>query len=169
MTPHETLQLFNKTFANLEKWMDKAEAYAKERNFDVDVLTRARLAPDQYDFARQVQLACDQARNTAAYLSGKPGPSHPDTENSFAELHERIRKCAAYVSSVNEADLAGAAERKVSPPWMGGRWLRGHDYLVQMAVPNFFFHVTTAYAILRHNGVPLGKADFIGGLPVQEG
>jgi len=169
MTPHETLQLFNKTFANLEKWMDKAEAYAKERGFDVDVLTKARLAPDQYEFARQVQLACDQAKNTATYLSGKAVPAHPDTEKTFAELRERIHKCASVVGGITAADLEGADDRKVSPPWMGGRWLRGHDYLVEMAVPNFFFHVTTAYAILRHNGVPLGKIDFIGGLPVQEG
>lgn len=168
MTPYETLQLFDKTLATIEKWMDKAEAYAKERGFEVDVLAQSRLAPDQYELARQLQLACDQAKNTAAYLSGKPAPTHQDTEKTFSELSERLRKCATFVGTVQESDLAGSAERKVSPPWMGGRWLRGDDYLGQMAVPNFFFHVTTSYAILRHNGVPLGKADFIGGLPIQE-
>lgn len=168
MTPHDTLQLFAKMLANLEQWMEKAGTYAKERSFEVDVLAAARLAPDQFTFAQQVQSACDQAKYAAAYLGGKPAPSHPDTEQTFAELRERIAKCTGFVATVTEADLAGAGERKVAPPWLGGRWLRGSDYLVHVAVPNFFFHVTTAYALLRHNGVPLGKMDYVGGLPVQE-
>jgi hypothetical protein len=149
--------------------MDKAGEYAKARSFDVDVLAQARLAPDQFSFVQQVQSACDQAKYAAAYLAGKPAPSHPDTEKSFAELRERIRKCTSFVATLQEKDLAGAEERKVAPPWLGGRWLRGGDYLAHMAVPNFFFHATTAYAILRHNGVPLGKPDYIGSLPTQEG
>jgi hypothetical protein len=169
MTPHDALRLFTKTLENLEKWMDKAGEYAKARSFEVDVLAQARLAPDQFTFVQQVQAACDQAKYAAAYLGGKPAPSHPDTEKTFAELRERIRKCTGFVATVSEKDLAGAEERKVAPPWMQGRWLRGRDYLVELAVPNFFFHVTTAYAILRHNGVPLGKMDYIGGLPTREG
>lgn len=169
MTPHETLQLFSKTLDNIDKWMDKATANAKERSFDVDVLAAARLAPDQFSFVQQVQAACDQAKYAAAYLGGKPAPSHPDTEKSFDELRERIAKCTAFLATLKEGDLAGAEERKVAPPWLGGRWLRGGDYLVHVAVPNFFFHATTAYAILRHNGVPLGKMDFVGGMPTQEG
>jgi hypothetical protein len=149
--------------------MEKAEAHAKAKAFDVDVLAQARLAPDQFAFVQQVQSGCDQAKYAAAYLSGKAAPSHPDTEKTFAELRERIRKCATFVASVQEKDLAGADERKVAPPWLQGRWLTGHDYLVDLAVPNFFFHVTMAYAILRHNGVPLGKMDYIGGLPTREG
>lgn len=169
MTPHETLGLFTKMLDNLEKWMDKAAENAKERSFEVDLLAAARLAPDQFSFVQQVQAACDQAKYAAAYLGGKPAPSHPDTEKTFAELRERIRKCTAFVASVGEKDLAGAGERKVAPPWLGGRWLRGSDYVIHVAIPNFFFHVTTAYAILRHNGVPLGKMDYVGGLPAQEG
>ena len=169
MTPHDAIRLFTKTLENLEKWMDKAAEHAKARSFAVDVLAGARLAPDQFTFAQQVQSACDQAKYAAAYLGGKPAPSHPDTETTFAELGERIRKCTAFLASVGEADFSGAAERKVSPPWLQGRWLRGHDYLVHVAVPNFFFHATMAYAILRHNGVALGKMDYIGSLPVQEG
>jgi len=164
MTPHQALQLFTKTLASLEKWIDKAEEYAKSRSFDVEVLVHSRLAPDQYAFVQQVQAACDQAKYAAAYLSGQKPPSHPDSEKTMAELRERIRKCTAFVSAVPEKDLAGAGERKVAPPWLGGRWLRGHDYLVDLAVPNFFFHATMAYAILRHNGVPLGKMDYIGSL-----
>jgi hypothetical protein len=169
MTPHEILRLFTKTLENLEKWMHKAGEHAKARSFEVDVLAQARLAPDQYPFAQQVQTACDQAKYTAAYLSGKPAPSHADTEKTFAELRERIRKCTGFLATVSEKDLAGADERKVAPPWLRGRWLRGRDYLVDMAIPNFFFHVTMAYAILRHNGVNLGKTDYIGSLPTREG
>ena len=168
MTPHDALQLFTKTLDNLEKWMDKAGESAKERSFDVDVLAQSRLAPDQFSFVQQVQAACDQAKYAAAYLGNKPAPSHPDTEKTFAELRERIAKCTAFVASVQEQDLAGAEDRKVAPAWLGGRWLRGHDYLVEVAVPNFFFHATMAYAILRHNGVPLGKIDYIGSMPTRE-
>jgi hypothetical protein len=169
MTPHAALQLFTKTLENLEKWMDKADEHAKARSFDVEVLTQARLAPDQFAFVQQVQSACDQAKYAAAYLGGKQAPSHPDTEKTISELRERIRKCTSFLATVQEKDLAGAEERKVAPPWLGGRWLRGGDYLAHVAVPNFFFHATMAYAILRHNGVPLGKMDYIGSLPTQEG
>ena len=169
MTPHDAIQLFAKTLDNLEKWMDKAGEYAKSRSFDVEVLAQARLAPDQFGFAQQVQSACDQAKYAAAYLGGKQAPSHPDTEKTFDELRQRIRKCTAFLATVAEKDLAGAEDRKVAPPWLGGRWFRGADYLVHVAVPNFFFHATMAYAILRHNGVPLGKADFIGAMPTREG
>ncbi len=168
MTPHDALQLFTKTLENLEKWMEKAGEHAKARSFEVDVLAQARLAPDQFSFVQQVQAACDQAKYAAAYLGAKSAPSHPDTEKTFAELRERIRKCTGFVATVQEKDLAGAEERKVAPPWLQGRWLHGADYLVHVAVPNFFFHVTMAYAILRHNGVQLGKMDYIGSLPTQE-
>ncbi len=168
MTPYETLQLFRKTLDNLSQWMDKAEQSAKERSFDVDVLAQARLAPDQFSFVQQVQSACDQAKYACAYLCDKPAPSHPDTETTFAELRQRIRKCSDFLATAQEGDLAGAEQRRVAPPWLGGRWLLGNDYLIHVAVPNFFFHATTAYAILRHNGVPLGKMDFVGSLPTRE-
>ncbi len=169
MTPHDTIRRFAKTLENLDKWMDKAEEHAKDRGFEVDVLAHSRLAPDQYDFTKQVQSACDQAKFAAAYLTGAKAPSHPDTEQTFSDLRQRIARCAAYLATVKETDFAGAEERKVAPPWMGGKWVRGSDYLAELAIPNFFFHATMAYAILRHNGVKLGKMDYIGGLPMQEG
>jgi hypothetical protein len=169
MTHDDAIRLFAKTLHNLEQWMDKAEQHAKERSFDVDVLAGARLAPDQFAFVQQVQSACDQAKYAAAYLGGKPAPSHPDTEQTFADLRQRIQKCLAFLDTVQAKDLAGAEARKVAPPWLGGRWLRGDDYLVHVALPNFFFHATMAYAILRHNGVTLGKMDYIGSLPTKEG
>ena len=169
MDADDAIRLFAKTLRNLEQCMEKASAYAKAKSFEVDVLARARLAPDQYDFVRQVQSACDQAKYAAAYLGGKAAPSHPDTEQTFGELRQRIEKCVGFLDSVKAKDLAGAAERKVAPPWLGGKWLLGDDYLVHIALPNFFFHATMAYAILRHNGVDLGKMDFIGSMPVREG
>lgn len=168
MNHNDAIRLFSKTLKNLEAWMDKAEAHAKAKSFEVDILAQARLAPDQFSFVQQVQAACDQAKFAAAYLSGGQAPSHPDTEKTFAELRQRIQKCDAYLASVEAESLAGAEDRKVSPAWMKGAWLRGDDYMVQVALPNFFFHATMAYAILRHNGVDIGKMDFIGGLPTQQ-
>lgn len=169
MNAFESIQLFAKGLRNLDGWITRAEESAKARSFDADVLAAARLAPDQYPFAQQVQAACDQAKFAAAYLGNKPAPSHPDTETTMAELHARIAKCLVFVDSVTEADCTGADDRKVAPAWLGGAWLKGSDYLAHVAVPNFWFHATTAYAILRHNGVALGKIDFIGTLPVQQG
>ena len=168
MTASESVRLFAKMLKNLELWLDKAAAHASAKKFEVDVLAGSRLAPDAYDLARQIQAACDQVKYTAAYLGGKQAPSHPDTEKTIAELRQRIGKCLAFVESVSEKDYAGAEERKVSPAWLGGKWLRSEDYLVELAIPNFFFHVTMAYAILRHNGVDLGKMDYIGSLSIRE-
>jgi hypothetical protein len=167
MTHNDTIRLFEKMLKNLEQWMNKAGEHAKAKSFEVDVLGQSRLAPDAYEFIRQVQAACDQAKYAAAYLGGKQPPSHPDTEKTFAELRQRIEKCLAFLETVQAKDFTGAEDRKVAPPWLGGKWLRGDDYLATVALPNFFFHVTMAYAILRHNGVQLGKMDYVGTLPVQ--
>jgi uncharacterized protein len=169
MTHDDTIKLFAKMLHNLEQWMGKAEEYAKAKSFETDVLAQSRLAPDAYELVRQIQAACDQAKYAAAYLAGKQPPSHPDTEKTFADLRARIQKCLAFVESVPARDFNGAEDRKVAPTWLGGKWLRGDDYLANVAIPNFFFHVTMAYAILRHNGVQLGKMDYVGTLPVQEG
>ena len=136
--------------------------------FDPSVLVSARLAPNQYPFQRQVQSACDGAKFSAAYLAGKEAPAHPDTETTIAELRQRIATVLGYLETFKEADFEGAAERKVSPKWMGGKWLRGDHYLAQLGLPNFYFHVTPAYSILRHNGVDLGKTDFIGSIPMRD-
>jgi uncharacterized protein len=168
MTPHQSVALMVKMLKNIEAWLDKAAAHATAKKFEADVLAGSRLAPDAYDLARQIQAACDQVKYTAAYLGGKPPPSHPDTEKTIAELRQRISKCLSFVESVPEKDYAGGEERKVSPGWLGGKWLRGEDYLVELAIPNFFFHVTMVYAILRHNGVDVGKMDYIGSLSIRE-
>jgi len=169
MTHDDAIRHFAKMLRNLDRWLDKAAAHAKAKSFEVDVLLQARLAPDQYAFVRQVQSACDQAKFAAAYLGGKKAPAHPDTEQTMPELRQRIAACLAFLETVQQKDLVGAEERRVAPPWLGGNWLRGDDYLMHVAIPNFFFHVTMAYAILRHNGVDLGKMDYIGELPTKPG
>jgi hypothetical protein len=123
------------------------------------------LAPDQYELVRQVQSACDAAKYAVAYLSGQTAPSHPDAEKTVGELRTRIQTCVKYVRSVPASAYARAAEQRVAPAWLGGKWMRGDHYLSAIAIPNFYFHVTTAYAILRHNGVELGKLDFVGAMP----
>ncbi len=167
MNAFDTIRQFSKMLANLDQWLGKAESFAKAKSFDANVFVDMRLAPDQYAFVKQVQAACDSAKFSAAYLSGKPAPSHPDTERTFEELHARIGTCRAYLETFQASDFAGFEERQVSPPWLGGKWLRGDHYVMQVAIPNFFFHLTTAYAILRHNGVDVGKFDYIGAVPIQ--
>jgi uncharacterized protein len=162
-----TVPIFTKLLSNVEKWLDKAAAHADARKFDVDVLTVARLAPDQYAFAHQIQAACDQAKFTVAKLTGKEPPAHPDTEKTMAELRQRIRTVVAHLGTFKREDFAGADERACSHSWMGGKSLRGGDYLDHFALPNFHFHLTTAYSILRHNGVDVGKMDYIVDLPFK--
>ena len=162
MGAFEILTQFGRMLENLDAWLDKGTTYAQEKGFNADVLGAARLAPDQYSLVQQVQAACDQAKFAAAYLSGQKAPSHPDTETTIAELRARVATCLAYVKGFKAADFTGAEERRVAPPWMGGNSVRGETYIHRISVPNFYFHVTTAYAILRHNGVPLGKSDFVG-------
>jgi hypothetical protein len=169
MDTTETITQFAKMLQNLDRWLEKATAHAEQKKFPPDVLAQARLAPDQYELVRQVQSACDAAKYAAAYLSGQKAPSHPDTEKTLADLRARIRTCVQYLQSVKASDFAGASERRVSPPWLQGKWFAAADYLRQVAVPNFYFHVAMAYAILRHNGVELGKMDYIGAMPVRDG
>ena len=162
MRTFETVSQFSRMLKNLDQWLHAGVAYAQKRNFDPDVLVHARLAPDQYALVRQVQSGCDTAKFTAAYLAEQKAPPHPDTEKTITELRARIQACVAFLDAFKVADFGGAEERRVAPPWMQGKSVRGDHYLMRIAVPNFYFHVTTAYAILRHNGVDLGKLDFIG-------
>lgn len=142
-------------------WLDKAEAYATEKKFNAEDLLAARLAPDQFSLTRQIQSACDSAKGNAARLAGAEPPSHPDSEKSLAELRARIEKTIAFLETLAPAAFDGADERRITQSWMGGKHALGVDYARQFAVPNFHFHVVTSYAILRHNGVPLGKMDFV--------
>ena len=168
MNIFDVVPQYAKMLHNLDGWLDKAAAHAKQKGFELDTLVHARLAPDQYSLDRQIQSACDSAKFSAAYLTGQQAPAHPDTEKSVDELRARIKSCLAYLETIREADVAGAEERKVSPKYLQGKWVRGDQYLLQVSLPNFYFHVTTAYEILRHNGVDLGKKDFIGSFPIRD-
>ncbi len=163
-----TISQFSKMLDNLDHWLVKATVFAEEKKVSPDVLAQSRLAIDQYELVRQVQSACDSAKFAAAYLAGQQPPAHADTEKTVDELRTRIRTCRAYLASIDASAFAGAAERRVSPNWMQGKWARGDEYLTEFAVPNFYFHVTMAYAILRHNGVAIGKMDYIGSIPMHD-
>jgi hypothetical protein len=148
---------------NVETWLDKAEEHAAAKHFDLGVLMTGRLAPDMKPFIYQVQSACDYLKAAAAWLSGQKPPKHEDTEQTVDEVRARIRKTVAFVVSVAEAQYAGAAEQRVSLSFApAGKVLVGPDYLLQMTIPNVYFHLAMAYAILRHNGVDVGKMDFLG-------
>jgi len=126
------------------------------------VLMTSRLAPDMLPFVYQVQSACDYIKAAAAWLSGQSPPKHEDNEQTVDELRARIRKTVAFAESVKEAQYAGAGDRKVKLSWAPGKVIGGEDYLLQLTIPNTFFHLSMAYAILRHNGVDVGKRDFLG-------
>ena len=147
---------------NLETCFDKAEQHAAAKQFDVGVLMKSRLAPDMHDFIYQVQSACDYVKAAAAWLSGQTPPRHEDNEKTIDELRTRIRKTVAFVESVKETQYAGASAQKVKLSWAPGQVISGGDYLLQMTIPNVYFHLAIAYAILRHNGVDVGKRDFLG-------
>ena len=160
-----TLPTFVHTLRNLSHCLDKAEANALARKFDVDVLVAARLAPDMLPFAAQIRIACDAAKNGTARLAGIEAPKFADDETTMAQLKERIAKTVAWLSSVPADALDGREAVDITFPVgrEATRTMAGEAYLKHWALPNFFFHVTTAYALLRHNGVDLGKADYLAG------
>ena len=148
---------------NLSAILDKAEAHAAARKIDPAALTAFRLYPDMFPLTRQVQIACDTAKGAVARLAGVEIPKHEDTEQSFAELKARIAKTVDFIESVPAAKLDGADQREVTIRQRGQDVkMSGLQYLLAVATPNFYFHVATAYNILRHNGVELGKKDFLG-------
>lgn len=160
-----SLPVFEHMLGNLSHILDKAQAHAEAKKFEPGVLLQSRLAPDMLPLARQVQIACDAAKNGVARLSGVEAPKFDDTESTLAELKERIGKTLAYLATVPAAQLDDSAEKDITFP-VGKdktRTMKGEAYLKHWMLPNFFFHVTTAYAILRHNGVELGKPDYLVG------
>jgi hypothetical protein len=145
----ETLGQLKKTLSQLDGWLEAAATYATTKKFDPSVYLGLRLAPDQFAFAKQVQTACDTAKLAA---------------QSLDELRARVKSVVTYLESFSAADFAEAATRRVTQPRWEGQYMLGADYFLEHALPNFYFHTTHAYAILRHNGVPLGKKDFLGAL-----
>lgn len=151
---------------NLSHFLDKAQAYADSKKFDSAVLAQSRLAPDMLPLTRQVIIACDAVKNGVARLSGVEAPRFEDNEASLVELKARIAKTLAWLATVPAAKLDGTEDKEVTfPVGRDGstRTMKGEAYLKHWMLPNMFFHVTTAYAILRHNGVDLGKTDYLAG------
>jgi uncharacterized protein len=153
----------------LSALLDKAEAYAEAKRIDPAVLLNARLFPDMFAFTRQVQSACDQAKNCGARLAGIEPPRYEDDEKTIAELRTRIAKTVAFIKALDANKIDAAADREITLPLGPNKQgqMRGTDYLNHFALPNFYFHLTTAYDILRHCGVELGKRDFLGIIPLR--
>jgi len=162
-----SLPTFEITLNALSGVLDKAEAFAAAKKIDPAVLLRSRLAPDMFDLTRQVQVATDQARRGTARLAGTEAPKIEDNETTIAQLKERIAKTIAYLKSLDKKAIDASADKEIVFP-LGpkqGR-MKGDDYLNHFILPNFYFHCTAAYAILRHLGLEIGKRDFMGSIPL---
>ncbi|MDH0896747.1 MULTISPECIES: DUF1993 domain-containing protein [unclassified Pseudomonas] len=154
---------FVRMFGNLSAILDKAAAHAEARKIDPAVLLDARLAPDMHPLTRQVQIASDAAKGCAARLAGVEVPSFADTESSFAELQARIGRTLEFIGSLTPEQIDSGEGREIVLKVPGSELrFSGPDYLLHFVLPNFYFHVTTAYAILRHNGLEIGKMDYLG-------
>jgi hypothetical protein len=154
---------FVNALRNLSAILDKAQAHAEAGKVDPSVLLNSRLYPNMFPVKRQVQVACDTAKGAVARLAGVEVPKHEDTEETVAELKARIEKTVAFVETIRPEQIDGSEERNIHLK-LGAREIdwKGMQYLLGYALPNFYFHVTTAYDILRHSGVPLAKRDYIG-------
>jgi uncharacterized protein len=155
--------VFTHMLKNLATILAKAEAFAEARKIEPSVLINDRLAPDMFPLSRQIQIATDAAKGCVARLAGLEIPSYPDTETTFAELQERIAKTIAFIDGADAAAMEGSQDKSFTLKLRTGELtLTGRELLLNMANPNFYFHITTAYLILRHNGVEVGKPDYLG-------
>lgn len=161
--------VFDAMLGNLSALLDKAETHATARGYDPTVLLQSRLAPDMFPLVRQVQIASDAAKFGVARLTGTEAPKFADDEATFEQVRARIAKTRAFVTGVPREAFEGAAERRVEVPTRARTYVfDGRTFLLQWAMPNFYFHVVTAYDILRHNGVDVGKRDYLGPVPTLE-
>lgn len=158
-----SVPIFVRMFGNISAILDKAAAYAEAAKIDPAVLLNARLAPDMHPLTRQIQIASDAAKGCVARLAGVEVPSFADTESSFAELQARIARTLEFVRSLTPGQIDSGEGREVVLRLPGAEMkFSGEDYLLHFVLPNFYFHLTTAYAILRHNGLDIGKMDYLG-------
>jgi hypothetical protein len=166
----QTITQTVKMLENLKGILDKSAAHAAARKFEIGVLFDSRLAPDQFGCMRQIQIACDTAKLGAARLAGKEkeAPEHEDNEQTLEQAKARIDSVVAYLKTYSPKDFVGAEERRISQPRWAGKSLSGKEFAEQHVLPNVYFHIATAYAILRHNGVDVGKKDYLGPLPFRE-
>lgn len=158
-----SIPVFVRALGNLSAILDKAAAHAEARKIDPPVFINARLAPDMFPLSRQVQSASDSAKGCAARLAGIEVPRYEDTETTFAELRARIAKTVMFMQGVKAAQVDGSEDRTITLKLRGREVnFSGREYLLNFVLPNFFFHATAAYAILRHNGLEIGKTDYLG-------
>ena len=158
-----TVPVFVQTLGALDAILDKAAAYAEAHKVDPAVLLASRLRPDMLPFVRQAQILCDNAKNIVGRLAGGEIPKFEDNEASFADIKARIKKTLDYIGGVKSGDIEAGESREIIFPLGPNKMkMKGADYVFHFALPNFYFHLTTAYGILRHNGVDIGKRDFLG-------
>ena len=158
-----SVPIFVRMLSNMTAWFDKAEAHAAAKKFDTSVYLSARLAPDMLPFTKQIQIACDTVKFCVARLGGVDAPKFDDSETTLAQLRERIEATIAFVKSVPAAQIDGSEDKDITIPRRDGSTImKGEAYLKHFVLPNLFFHATTTYALLRHNGVDLGKMDYLG-------
>ncbi len=163
-----TIPVFINNLQRLSGILDKASAHTEMKNGDLAVLLAARLAPDQFPFIKQLQLASDTAKAFAPRLVGADPVSMDDTETTAEELKQRLDATIAILKEVKPEDVDGKEDVQVRIKWFPGKYLTAFDYAMEYALPNFYFHMTTAYSILRHEGVELGKTDFLQALSLQD-
>ena len=165
---YEFVPQFSKMLTNLSNILEKAQTFADQKKFEVSNLLNARLAPDQFNFIRQVQSTCDMAKAYAARLTGKEAPKHEDKETTLTELQERIHQTVQFLNTITPEDFKGWENRRVLNPRREGKFLPGDEFAMHQAIPNFYFHLTTAYSILRHSGIDIGKKDYLGELKYRD-
>lgn len=164
---HDIFGQMKKTLGQLDKWLEAGIAFASEKKIEQTTIANWRLAPDQFPLSRQVQICCDTAKLGISRLTGKDAPSHPDTETTLDELRARVQSVIQYLDGFGAADFASTETREISQPRWEGKVMTGHDYFLEHVLPNFFFHATHTYAILRHLGVNIGKRDYLGTLSLR--
>ncbi|MCP4810782.1 MAG: DUF1993 domain-containing protein [Proteobacteria bacterium] len=163
-----TVPQFTQLLDNLSGWLVEAEAYAEARGFDVAVLLDQRLYPDMFSLRRQIQSSCDNVKLCCTRLGDVEAPKHEDGEQTWDELKARLAEVRAFIQGLDPEGFSDAAKRELTPGFLRGRAVLGHHYLNQFALPNLYFHLSMTYAILRSNGVQLGKMKFIGNLTTYE-
>jgi hypothetical protein len=164
-----SLPVFEIGLNALSAILDKAAAHAAAKKIDISVLLNSRLSPDMFALTRQVQIATDQAKNGSARLAGVEPPSYEDNETTMDQLKARLAKTVAYLKTLDKKQIDASVDREITFP-LGGTnkgHMKGADFLNHFVLPNFYFHLTAAYAILRHCGVDLGKRDFLGAIPIR--
>lgn len=163
-----TVPVLTNYLTGLKGILSKAETHTKEAGLDETAFLNDALFPDMFPLKKQVQVSSDQAKGLVSRLTGKENPKMEDTEATFAELQQRLDKTLEFIQSAQPSDFEGADQKQITLHYFPGKFLPGKDYTIFYAMPNFMFHVTTAYGIIRKNGVPIGKSDFVGAVPFQD-